>query len=372
MGWLSRLVNGWWRQQGPQGDDTPEPEPVVMIVAPPEPDNLVELNPPGGRIHRIHPATMALVEEMSSYAEFVEVMQRHLHNVCNETQDAAENILGQALDVEGSVSDLVRHVSTTMQSDQFVEAAETLQISVDAGRGIISDLIHQHHTTQREIRDSISTMHMLSDKMKSHLREIEDIRRYTDLLAINARIRIAGLGSNTGLEVIAEEIRELSSNTGALAQNLRSELGEMDRLISEDLLARVTGQELADEARARDLQDSFESLSNHMSMLSRMQEELLTEVHLRGEAVRDPLNTLCGSIQFQDVARQQLEQVGRALNMISDHFVALSNAIIHDDAPPDSSIATCLSNILENYVMEQQRAAHVGGASAAAPRIELF
>jgi hypothetical protein len=84
-----------------------------------------------------------------------------------------------------------------------------------------------------------------------------------------------------------------------------------------------------------------------------------------------PLNTLCGSIQFQDVARQQLEQVSRALSMISDHFVALSGAIIHDGAPPDSSIAACLKLDPGSYVMEQQRAAH-GQIRATAPKIELF
>lgn len=369
---------------GKRGSQSPDDEPRVdLFPASPEPldvvippeltvSNVVQLDPPDNRLHRIHPQTMALVEEMKSYAGFVEIMQHHLSNVCTETQSAAEDILGQALDIEGSVTSLVRHVSDTMQSDALMDASDTLQLSVSTGRSVIADLIRNHSETQAEIRHSLSTVRALSHRMRAHLDEIEDIRRYTDLLAINARIRIASLGSNTGLDVIAEEIRALATQTGSLANNLNVELTEMDRLVGEDLLNKVSSQKHSDDAKAKALQDSFEKLSSHMALLNQFQAELIGQVQQRGEEMRTPLNTLCGSIQFQDVARQQLEQVSRALSMISDHFVSLSNAIIHDDAPPDSSIANCLASILENYVMEQQRAAHRGEAAATAPKIELF
>ncbi|GHC90628.1 methyl-accepting chemotaxis protein [Novosphingobium pokkalii] len=349
-------------------------EPVPAPVPAPQtaPDNVVPFSPPESRYHRIHPQTMALVEEMQSYAGFVEIMQAHLTNVCGETQAAAEDILGQALNIEGSVSGLVRHVGDTMQSDRLVDASDAMHLSVETGRAMIAELIRQHAETQTEIRHSLDTVRALSNRMRSHLGEIEDVRRYTDLLAINARIRIAGLGKNTGLEVIAEEIRALATQTGRLASDLNHELTEMDLMISEDLIAKVSSQQRTDDARTEDLQRSFAKLAEHMNTLNQFQADLIREVQRRGEDMREPLNTLCGSIQFQDVARQQLEQVSRALSMISDHFVALSSAIIHDGAPPDSSIATCLSSILGSYVMEQQRAAHRGESAATAPKIELF
>lgn len=352
--------------------EAPQAEPQSVAKADGMADNVVALNPADSRYHRIHPQTLALVEEMQSYAGFVEIMQHHLTNVCSETQTAAENILGQALDIEQSVTGLVRHVGQTMQSDKLMDATETLNLSVETGRQVIRQLIRQHEETQAEIRGSLDRVRDLSDRMRARLSEIEDVRRYTDLLAINARIRIAGLGRNTGLEVIAEEIRALATQTGGLANDLNRELAEMDHLITADLMTRVSNQQRTDDARAGDLDRSFTALAEHMALLSRLQADLLQQVQTRGEAMRDPLNTLCGSIQFQDVARQQLEQVSRALSMISDHFVSLSNAIINDDAPPDSSIAHCLSTILESYVMEQQRAAHRGQSAATAPKIELF
>lgn len=351
------------------------PPPAIAIAEDEVPlpaADVVQLAPPDNRYHRIHPQTLALVEEMRSYAGFVEIMQAHITNVCSDTQDAAQDILGQALDIETSVSDLVRHVGQSMQSDQLLDATESLNASVQAGRDIITQLVHQHATTQQEIRESLEEVRALSDRMRAHLHEIEDVRRYTDLLAINARIRIASLGSNTGLDVIAEEIRALATQTGRLAHDLNVELGEMDHLIAGDLMTKVSAQQRSDDARADDLHRSFKALADHMNLLNQFQANLLSEVQTRGESMRHPLNTLCGSIQFQDVARQQLEQVSAALAMMSDHFVALSSAIINDDAPPSSSIALCLSTILESYVMEQQRAAHRGASAAAAPKIELF
>lgn len=381
-GMLNRLLRRGGERAAQDGDPLGEPVSVSFEAFQPEAvaqhesaareNNVVNLAPGSGRFHRIHPETLALVEEMQSYAGFVDIMQHHLANVCTDTQTAAESILGQALDIEGSVSGLVRHVGQTMQSDRLLDATDTLHLSVETGRAVISELIRQHEQTQSEIRESLDTVRALSDRMRLRLGEIEDVRRYTDLLAINARIRIASLGKNTGLEVIAEEIRALATQTGRLAHDLNHELGEMDALITTDLMAKVSNQQRTDDARADDLQRSFSRLSEQMNMLTQFQADLIAEVQQRGEAMREPLNTLCGSIQFQDVARQQLEQVSRALSMISDHFVALSNAIINNDAPPDSSIATCLSTILESYVMEQQRAAHRGQAVASNPKIELF
>lgn len=345
---------------------------TASAAAAPDASVVVALNAPESRYHRLHPQTLVLVEEMQSYAGFVEIMQAHLTSVCVQTQDAAENILGQALDIEGSVSGLVRHVGDSMQSDKLLDATDALAASVDSGRNIIAQLIVQHAQTQAEIRESLDQVCALSNRMRTHLGEIEQVRRYTELLAINARIRIASMGKNSGLEVIAEEIRSLSNQTGKLANDLNLALGEMDAMITGDLMAKVSAQQQSDDARAEELHRSFVSLAEHMHTLTEFQGSLINEVQRRGGAMRDPLNTLCGSIQFQDVARQQIEQVSAALSMISDHFVALSNAIINDDAPPDSSIAMCLSTILESYVMEQQRAAHRGASAAAAPKIELF
>ncbi|MEO0031702.1 MAG: hypothetical protein RIS94_1460 [Pseudomonadota bacterium] len=355
----------------PQADAHPRSGSVAEPPSEP-PGNVVPLESAESRYHRIHPQTMALVEEMTSYAGFVEIMQHHLTNVCDQTHTAAESILGQALDIEGSVSGLVSHVRDTMQSDKLLDASETLRVSVETGRAVIAQLIREHEETHGEIRKSLATVQDLSNRMRARLEEIEDIRRYTDLLAINARIHIAGLGKNTGLEVIAEEIRALANQTGRLALDLNGELNAMDQTISGELMEKVSNQQRTDDARAEDLQASFQKLADHMALLTRFQADLIAQVQQRGEDMRNPLNTLCGSIQFQDVARQQLEQVSAALSMISDHFVSLSNAIIHNDAPPDSSIATCLSTILESYVMEQQRAAHRGQAAATAPKIELF
>ena len=64
----------------------------------------------------------------------------------------------------------------------------------------------------------------------------------------------------------------------------------------------------------------FEKLSHHMAMLNRFQADLIGEVHRRSEAMRDPLNTLCGSIQFQDVARQLGHTVATCLHTYS-HYV---------------------------------------------------
>ncbi|NBC37420.1 hypothetical protein GTZ99_12755 [Novosphingobium sp. FSY-8] len=356
------------------------PEPEATLAPAPNPEWLAQgqmSDLPQMAAHALslglRPETLSLIQEMGSYANFVEIMQRHLDNVCSGTERAAEEIMGQVLHIEGDLSGLVQYVTHTVNSSEFLHASDAVINSIGEGHTMIRDLVRHHLATQCRIRDNLSEVNRVSVRMKDHLEDIEKIRRQTDLLAINARIRIASLGQQTGLDVIAQEIRGLATQTGDLAQNLRGELKEMDELIRSRLVQDFNEQETRDNDSINHLQTTFDRLQENMQRMIAMQGGLIEAVRSRAHEMDEPLMNLVGSIQFQDVARQQIELVGQALNMISDHFVSLSQAIINGEAPPDSSIARCLTLILENYVMEEQRAAHTGpGACDGGAAIELF
>jgi methyl-accepting chemotaxis protein len=86
-----------------------------------------------------------------------------------------------------------------------------------------------------------------------------------------------------------------------------------------------------------------------------------------------------GSIQFQDVTRQQIEQVQKALVRLDEHVAQMVEMMKNRDFSNATSIKDHFNQIYDGYVMDNQRKIHVsamGSKSAASPaaqqKIELF
>jgi methyl-accepting chemotaxis protein len=87
------------------------------------------------------------------------------------------------------------------------------------------------------------------------------------------------------------------------------------------------------------------------------------------------------SIQFQDVTRQQIEQVQGALTRLDSHVAQLVEMMRSKDFSNAASIKEHIEQIYEGYVMDKQRDVHAsalggdarnGRVSATPAKIELF
>jgi methyl-accepting chemotaxis protein len=86
-------------------------------------------------------------------------------------------------------------------------------------------------------------------------------------------------------------------------------------------------------------------------------------------------------IQFQDITRQQIEQVQNALSRLDTHAVEMVEMMRSKDFSNAASIKEHIDQIYQGYVMEKQRNVHdsvLGGkeqdkdAATAPAKIELF
>ena len=88
-----------------------------------------------------------------------------------------------------------------------------------------------------------------------------------------------------------------------------------------------------------------------------------------------------GNIQFQDVTRQQIEQVQNALTRLDSHVVQMVEMMRSRDFSNAASIKEHIDQIYDGYVMDKQRNIHSSAIdgeiqtacdSAASHNIELF
>lgn len=72
------------------------------------------------------------------------------------------------------------------------------------------------------------------------------------------------------------------------------------------------------------------------------------------------LSDLLGGLQFQDVIRQRLQQVCKALTQLDEHFTQLANLIVEPTWQGElgSALQQKLANFAEDYVMQSQVEAH--------------
>ena len=139
----------------------------------------------------------------------------------------------------------------------------------------------------------------------------------------------------------------------------------------------------------RQLQDSVDTgekaviaLTNDLIAVDRSLADIVPEMpgHPADvfQRVTDKLGDALAQLQFQDVLRQQIGSVVKALQTLGQHSGHLAE-LLQTGTPPASMMSDDdrLQQLQDSYVSERQRAIHASSAvsdvhDSASPRVELF
>jgi methyl-accepting chemotaxis protein len=88
--------------------------------------------------------------------------------------------------------------------------------------------------------------------------------------------------------------------------------------------------------------------------------DILQKVESESESIARPIFDIVGSVQFQDIIRQRLEQLGRMAETVGDHIQAI-DAMLEDrrDDMNEEALPQKLDNMFNNYGMAGQREIHM-------------
>jgi methyl-accepting chemotaxis protein len=245
---------------------------------------------------------------------YCDVVDGHVHDVIAQTDEAATSIIQQLVKVDslaevmaGDVAQLAGTIGRTETELSQVSASNDQLL----GR-LVSYFLHRDH----QIRALVDQMRELDQ----HVKQIEEVSRATNILALNAMIEAVRAGeAGEGFSVVADEVRKLAHRSAEAAHGIGSSIGDLtaklDAVLSDDSQFDRE-QEIPETNEDTATTRRLDGIANAQREMSEMVAGILKDTMNAADQVRRSSGALTsetagavGHVQFQDITRQMLEHV---------------------------------------------------------------
>jgi methyl-accepting chemotaxis protein len=320
----------------------------------------------------LHSTNDEIISELGSVSSFHGVLRNQLDSVSNLTEKAAYDLTErlQAIDqVVNQLDNFVLEMSTTRNE----LSAKSRHSDADNQSLIarVNDYMHQRLEEAALDQQRIEQVVQEAQGLGSLVQFVKAISGQTNLLALNAAIEAARAGeAGRGFAVVADEVRKLSRETDNAVNQINDGINAVTESIRQQFQDKLS-QRNADEERATLTAFSAQLGSlgeNYHSLLAQEVSVMATIRESTGELTRMFMDALA-SVQFQDITRQQIEQVHQALSLLDRHLETLAQHIRDLDGEHEfAPLSQHLDQLYHSYVMDTQRDDHKQALGQGSPR----
>jgi methyl-accepting chemotaxis protein len=340
-----------------------------------------------GKVTNVETIGAEVAGELESVSSFNGVLRGQLDGIVRETEKAAYDIAERLQAIDSVVSRLDSFVSeTTNASNRIAASSENNITENQALIGKMETYIRKRIEEASSDQERIEQVVHQAQDLGKLVQLIKDISGQTNLLALNAAIEAARAGeAGRGFAVVADEVRKLSTETDVAVSKINMGINSVAEAIRQQFHEKLANSNV--EAERSALTEFSTQLSNLGSGYQQLLEHdlnVLSTIKESSSELGRMFMDVLASVQFQDITRQQIEQVQNALLKLDEHTATLARRIkaSEEDNFEYTPLAEHLDQIYSSYVMNSQRVSHqqalhqpaatAQGNAAASPKIELF
>ncbi|MCJ2088600.1 methyl-accepting chemotaxis protein [Methylobacterium sp. E-005] len=244
----------------------------------------------------------ALIDELGIVSTDIET---HVDGLSERFQRIADTTRGQAGIVQGLAS-AIQSVRIGGSEQPLAEVAAGLGGILSSLIGKIA-LLSSRGTT---LTDSLGAVLSELGSIDGSVAQIETINRQTNLLALNAKIEAARAGeAGRAFAVVADEVRALAGSINALSGVIKGQIGSIATGLrsSHGLLHDIATIDMSEESQNADARVRLvmEALVDQ----NRRFAEVLSQTVRTTEAIAGDVSGAIVTMQFQDLAKQRLQNL---------------------------------------------------------------
>jgi methyl-accepting chemotaxis protein len=301
-----------------------------------------------------------------------------------------QSIVGTTREQAATVQNLVASIQSVKLDDEVIPLPEVASSLGDTLSGLVNKITV---LSSRGASMSSALDGVLKElkSVESSVGQIDQINKQTNLLALNAKIEAARAGeAGRGFAVVADEVRELAKTVNELSRLIRGQIGTISSGLhtSHEMLQEIAAVERSDESVNTNAR--ITTIMRCLVEQNARYADVLQQTAETTDRINRDVSAAVVGMQFQDLAKQRLENVNGAIAAVSRVMSDLkdqSARAVGGEAVEDLSgeawvermLAQCtLSEVRNRLAVEIQGKARAEAAAAepAAPAaddgIELF